>query len=76
MPLTVVDLDDPGKRRGGRTVGDASTVSPARVVLTVPHYDDPFSYRGEDWDLLGQDIRHHAGVGIRCVEDDTSTLGT
>ena len=46
-------------------------IRPARVTLTVPPYDDPFSYRGDDWDLLGQDIRHDAGILVGSMVDDT-----
>src|SRR5262245_5497119 len=62
--LTVIDLDDPGKRRGGRTVGDALAITSARVAITVPPYDDPCSYRRDNWDLLGQDVRHDAGIRV------------
>jgi hypothetical protein len=69
--LTSIDDEAPRKRCAVRAIGDALTIGPARVAVTRPApLDDPFSHRGDDWDLLGQDVRHHAAVGVRCVEDD------
>src|SRR5262252_6864129 len=62
--LAVVDRDDPGKRCVRRTVRGALAIRPARVAVTIPPYDSPRSYRRDDWDLLGQDVRDHAGIGV------------
>src|SRR5262249_59637183 len=63
--LTSADNDGPGELRGFRTIRDALTVGPTRVAVAGSSpLDDALPYRGDDWNLFGQDVRHHAGIGV------------